>query len=325
MAAAVAFAYGTHERAKRFAREGDERWRTLCAARRAAVPRLSERSAGAEEPRGGAGRGAQHDARLAPRRRRAGGRAGGDPRPFLPRAGGRDPAPALRRARGTRGPGRSSCSCMAAASCSATSTRTSPSAPRWRASSTCRCSRSTIGWRPSIPGRRESRIAIAAARWAAESPEALGRQVTGLVTCGDSAGGNFAIVVTLALRDEPAEVPVLAQWPIYPAADPGKGYPSIGGFRRRLSADQARAWTGSRIAMRPTRTTGAIRPAGEEPGRACRRPWWSPPASIRSATRAGPMPPPASRPACRPSSARPRAISTASSTCGTRSPPRPTT
>jgi acetyl esterase len=68
--------------------------------------------------------------------------------------------------------------------------------------------------------------AIAAARWAAESPEALGRAVTGLVACGDSAGGNFAIIVTLALRDEPAKVPVLAQWPIYPASDPGKGYPS---------------------------------------------------------------------------------------------------
>ena len=67
---------------------------------------------------------------------------------------------------------------------------------------------------------------IAAARWAAASPEALKREVTGLVTCGDSAGGNFAIIVTLALRDGPAAVPVLAQWPIYPAADPEKGYPS---------------------------------------------------------------------------------------------------
>jgi acetyl esterase len=67
---------------------------------------------------------------------------------------------------------------------------------------------------------------IAAARWAAASPEGLGREVTGLVTCGDSAGGNFAIVVSLALRDEPAAVPVVAQWPIYPAADPAGDYPS---------------------------------------------------------------------------------------------------
>jgi acetyl esterase len=66
---------------------------------------------------------------------------------------------------------------------------------------------------------------IAAARWLAESPEALERQVTGLVPFGDSAGGNFAIVVSLALRDEPAAVPVLAQWPIYPASEPTRFYP----------------------------------------------------------------------------------------------------
>jgi acetyl esterase len=72
--------------------------------------------------------------------------------------------------------------------------------------------------------------AIAAARWIAESPEALEREVTGLVSAGDSAGGNFAIIVALALRDEPAAVPVLAQWPIYPAADPAKGYPSFEDF-----------------------------------------------------------------------------------------------
>ena len=84
--------------------------------------------------------------------------------------------------------------------------------------------------------------AFAAARWAAASPDALGREVTGLVVAGDSAGGNFAIVVSLALRDEPAAVPVLAQWPIYPAADPGKGYPSKDDFGEgymltRLSMD----------------------------------------------------------------------------------------
>src|SRR4051812_2484474 len=71
---------------------------------------------------------------------------------------------------------------------------------------------------------------IAAARWAASGPEALGREVTGLVPCGDSAGGNFAIVVSLALRDEPAGVPAIAQWPIYPAADPEQGYPSYEDF-----------------------------------------------------------------------------------------------
>ena len=74
--------------------------------------------------------------------------------------------------------------------------------------------------------------AIAAAYWAAESPADLGREVTGLIPCGDSAGGNFAIVVSLALRDTPAKVPVRAQFPIYPAANPGPGadYPSYEDF-----------------------------------------------------------------------------------------------
>ena len=72
--------------------------------------------------------------------------------------------------------------------------------------------------------------AIAAARWAAGNPPELGCRITGLVPCGDSAGGNFAIVVSLALRDAPAAVPVLAQWPIYPAADPVNGYPSFTDF-----------------------------------------------------------------------------------------------
>lgn len=83
---------------------------------------------------------------------------------------------------------------------------------------------------PEHPWPAGPEDAIAAARWIAGSPAALGRQVTGLVTCGDSAGGNFAIVVSLALRDEPAAVPVVAQWAIYPAADPGNGYPSFTDF-----------------------------------------------------------------------------------------------
>jgi acetyl esterase len=72
--------------------------------------------------------------------------------------------------------------------------------------------------------------AIAAARWLAGGPAELGRQVTGLIPFGDSAGGNLTIVITLALRDEPAAVPVLAQWPIYPAANPGRHYPSYDQF-----------------------------------------------------------------------------------------------
>ena len=59
----------------------------------------------------------------------------------------------------------------------------------------------------------------AAARWLAESPAALGRSVTGLIPMGDSAGGNLTIVVTNALRDQPATVPVIMQVPLYPATD----------------------------------------------------------------------------------------------------------
>ncbi|HEX8443762.1 MAG TPA: alpha/beta hydrolase [Allosphingosinicella sp.] len=89
-----------------------------------------------------------------------------------------------------------------------------------------------VGYRlaPEHPWPAGVEDAIAAARWVAGSPDALGLAVTSLVTCGDSAGGNFAIVVSLALRDEPAAVPVLAQWPIYPAANPAKGYPSFQDF-----------------------------------------------------------------------------------------------
>jgi acetyl esterase len=83
---------------------------------------------------------------------------------------------------------------------------------------------------PEHPWPAGAEDAIAAARWIAGSPDLLGRKLTGLVTCGDSAGGNLAIVVGLALRDEPAAVSVLAQWPIYPAADPIKGYPSFEDF-----------------------------------------------------------------------------------------------
>ena len=51
----------------------------------------------------------------------------------------------------------------------------------------------------------------AATRWIAENIPC-----TGLVTSGDSAGGNLAVVTTMALRDNPAAVPVIAQYPIYP-------------------------------------------------------------------------------------------------------------
>jgi len=70
----------------------------------------------------------------------------------------------------------------------------------------------------------------AAARWVADSPAALDRKVTSLITCGDSAGGNLAIVTAMALRDAPAAVPVIAQFPIYPLTDTTRDYPSMSEF-----------------------------------------------------------------------------------------------
>ena len=68
--------------------------------------------------------------------------------------------------------------------------------------------------------------AEAAARWVAENGAALGREFTSLVLCGDSAGATLTVVTALALRDRPAALPVLMQWPIYPKVDSTKDYPS---------------------------------------------------------------------------------------------------
>jgi acetyl esterase len=79
----------------------------------------------------------------------------------------------------------------------------------------------------------------AATRWIAESPAELGLKVTGLVTSGDSAGGNLTIVTTMALRDNPAAVPVIAQHPIYPVVTDSDDWPSMRDFADGylLSAD----------------------------------------------------------------------------------------
>lgn len=70
----------------------------------------------------------------------------------------------------------------------------------------------------------------AATRWIAESPAELGLHVTGLVTSGDSAGGNLTIVTTIALRNNPAAVPVLMQHPIYPVVTDSTDWPSMRDF-----------------------------------------------------------------------------------------------
>ena len=71
---------------------------------------------------------------------------------------------------------------------------------------------------------------IAAARWIAASPDALGRKASGLITIGDSAGGNASIVVSQSLAAEPAEVPCILQVPIFPLASDAATSESIQQF-----------------------------------------------------------------------------------------------
>ena len=59
---------------------------------------------------------------------------------------------------------------------------------------------------------------LAATRWLASTPMAVGHVITGLIPAGDSAGGNLAAVVTNELHGKLA-VPILAQWLIYPGVD----------------------------------------------------------------------------------------------------------
>lgn len=83
----------------------------------------------------------------------------------------------------------------------------------------------------------------AAARWIATSPEALGREVSGLIITGDSAGGNLTIVTTNQLVNEPADVPVIVQAPIYPVASDVSQHRSLKDFAEGfLLTGAAMAW-----------------------------------------------------------------------------------
>src|SRR3569833_434139 len=65
----------------------------------------------------------------------------------------------------------------------------------------------------------------------------------GPVLGGDSAGGTLAIVTAMALRDDPAPVPVRAQLTIYPATDLTRPYPSHTAFAEgHLLTEAARRW-----------------------------------------------------------------------------------
>ena len=83
---------------------------------------------------------------------------------------------------------------------------------------------------PEAPWPAAPEDCEAAARWVAGNPAALGRTATALVLSGDSAGGTLTITTAMALRDDPAALPVIVQAPIYPAADMSKEYPSFTDF-----------------------------------------------------------------------------------------------
>lgn len=70
----------------------------------------------------------------------------------------------------------------------------------------------------------------AAARWVAGSPAELGRAASGIITIGDSAGGNAAVVVSQMLGANPAAVPVVLQVPIFPLVADANGSASMASF-----------------------------------------------------------------------------------------------
>jgi acetyl esterase len=100
---------------------------------------------------------------------------------------------------------------------------------------------------PAAPDDSET-----AARWIASSPAELERTATALVLAGDSAGGNLTIVTAMALRDAPADVPVIVQAPMYPAADMAKEYPSFNDFADGyLLTRDGMIWFGEHYAADP--------------------------------------------------------------------------
>ncbi|MFK7842973.1 MAG: alpha/beta hydrolase [Sphingorhabdus sp.] len=70
---------------------------------------------------------------------------------------------------------------------------------------------------PEAPFPAAPQDSLAATRWVADNQRQLKLNISGLIPCGDSAGGNLALVVGQALAAEPTSVPVIAQFPMYPA------------------------------------------------------------------------------------------------------------
>jgi acetyl esterase len=83
---------------------------------------------------------------------------------------------------------------------------------------------------PEAPFPAAIRDCEAATRWVAGSPAELGRAASGIVTLGDSAGGNAAVVIGQLLGENPAAVPVLLQVPIFPLIANVEGSESLAAF-----------------------------------------------------------------------------------------------
>ncbi len=71
---------------------------------------------------------------------------------------------------------------------------------------------------PEHPFPAATEDCLAAMRWLAATPKAIGHGITGLIPAGDSAGGNLAAVVAQELHGT-LVIPIVAQWLIYPGVD----------------------------------------------------------------------------------------------------------
>ena len=157
---------------------------------------------------------------------------------------------------------------------------------RLRASSTCRWSRSNTGLRPNTPGPPRPKIAKRRRAGSPSMAQALGREFTGIVLCGDSAGGTLTLVTGLALRDRPAALPVLMQM----ADLSGERQPEtahrptqFGGSDFGLDARE-HCLLRSGLCARSQRLARLAAKVAIWPD--CRPPCWSPPGSIRCAMKA---------------------------------------
>ena len=70
----------------------------------------------------------------------------------------------------------------------------------------------------------------AATRFIGSSPDVLNQKVSGLITIGDSAGGNASIVIGQLFASNPADVPIVLQVPIFPLVSDPQGSKSLEEF-----------------------------------------------------------------------------------------------